>query len=143
MRKLVKSEDGLSLVELLAVLAIGSIIILFISTIHIFIQNQYNSQSTEVKGLTDITIAMRAITKDIRSANEVEISEDFKQLIITIEGEATTYHFENNMLKKNGVPYIYDLEDFETIYNDSKIKLKLISLSGKKAETEIVMRGAE
>src|SRR5690625_7954766 len=87
MNKLAENEDGLSLVELLAVLAIGSMILLFISTIHIFIQNQYNTQSADVRGLTDITVAMRAITKDIRSADMVETYEDFKQLIISVEGK--------------------------------------------------------
>lgn len=143
MNKLAKSEDGLSLVELLAVLVIGSIIILFISTTHIFIQNQYNNQSTDVKGLTDITIAMRAITKDIRSADEIETTEDSKKLIITGGGVETSYYFKENILEKNGVPYIYDLEDFEAKSNDSKIQLKIVSKSGKKAETEIVIRGGE
>lgn len=143
MNKFVKKEDGLTLVELLAVLAIGSIILFFISTIHIFIQNQYNSQSKEVNELNDITIAMRAITKDIRTADVIQTSEDSKEITITIDGEETTYQFENNNLKRNGVPYIYDLEDFEATFNASKIQLKIVSVTGKMAETEIVMRGAE
>jgi|SRR5690625_187098 len=143
MNKFVKKEDGLTLVELLAVLAIGSIILFFISTIHIFIQNQYNSQSKEVNELNDITIAMRAITKDIRTADVIQTSEDSKEITITIDGEETTYQFENNNLKRNGVPYIYDLENFEAAFNASKIQLKIVSVTGKMAETEIVMRGAE
>lgn len=141
MKKLAKSEDGLSLVELLAVLAISSIVLLFISTIHIFIQNQYNSQSTDVKELTDITIAMRAITKDIRSAHHVETPEGSKKMIIKIGDQTTSYLFEDNILKRNGAPYIYELEDFEAIYYDSKIQLKITSQTGKEVETEIVMRG--
>lgn len=143
MNKLAENEDGLSLVELLAVLAIGSMILLFISTIHIFIQNQYNTQSADVKGLTDITVAMRAITKDIRSADMVETYEDFKQLIISVEGKETSYRFKNEILEKNGDPYIYDLEDFEVTSEASKIKIKMISLTGKQAITEIAIRGGE
>lgn len=140
MKKLARSEDGLSLVELLAVLAISSIIILFISTIHIFIQNQYNSQSTEVKELTDVTVAMRAITKDIRSAEGIIDSENPKELILVFEEGNVSYLFENETLKKNGTSYIYELEDFEAVYNDPNIQLKIVSQSGKEAKTEIVLR---
>lgn len=141
MKKLARKEDGLSLVELLAVLAISSIIILFISTIHIFIQNQYNSQSTEVKELTDVTVAMRAITKDIRSTEGIINSENPQEIRLDIRDETISYLFENETLKKNGVPYIYELEDFEVIQDDdSKIRLKIVSKSGKKVETEIVIR---
>src|SRR5690625_2182136 len=126
MKKLARKEDGLSLVELLAVLAISSIIILFISTVHIFIQNQYNSQSTEVKELTDITIAMRAITKDIRSANKIEKSENPKEITIVLDEGPISYIFENETLKRNGAPYIYELEDFEAIYNQPYIQLKIV-----------------
>lgn len=143
MKKLARNEDGLSLVELLAVLAIGSIILLFISSVHIFIQNQYNSQSTEVKELTDVTIAMRSITKDIRSANQIVDSENPKELILEYgeDIEDISYLFENKTLKRNGAPYIHELEDFEAIYNDPTIELKIVSQSGKKVETEIVLRG--
>src|SRR5690625_3923974 len=143
MNKLAENEDGLSLVELLAVLAIGSMILLFISTIHIFIQNQSNTQSADVKGLTDITVAMRAITKDIRSDDMVETSEDFKQLIISVEGKETAYHFENEILKKNRILYIYDMEYIEVTSEASKIKLKMISLTGKREITEIVIWGGK
>src|SRR5690625_2774425 len=125
MKKLAKSEDGLSLVELLAVLAISSIILLFISTVHIFIQNQYNSQSTEVKELTDVTIAMRAITKDIRSANKIEESENPQEITIVLDEGPVSYLFENETLKRNGAHYVYDLEDFEAVYDDPKVQLKI------------------
>lgn len=141
MKKFVKGEKGLSLVELLAVLAIGSILILLISTIHIFVQNQYNNQSAGVKQLTDITIAVKAITKDIRSADQIEISEDFSEITLIIDGDPTSYLFEKDTLKKDGHPYIYELEKFEVQQEDSKISLTLENQSGKEIKTEIVMRG--
>lgn len=140
MNKLFNNEDGVSLVELLATLVIGTFIMVFIISIHIFIQNQYKSQSAEVKQLTDITIAAKAITKDIRSANEILVSGDLKEITLIFKDETITYKFEKEQLRKNDVTYIYDLKNFEVEMKGSKISLEIKSKSGKKIETEILVR---
>lgn len=141
MNRLFNNEKGLSLVELLAAVAIGSLLLILVSTSHIFIQNQYNSQSTDVKQLTDITIVMKSITKDIRSADVVETSEDYKQLILTNDHQTTTYTFEDNLLMKNNVPYVRELESFEVKTADKKITIAIKQQAGKEVKTEIVKRG--
>src|SRR5690625_4315339 len=85
MNKHLSNERGLSLVELLATLAIGSLIVIFIMSVHILIQKQYSIQSKDIQHLTDITIAAKAITKDLRVATQVEVNEDKDLITITEE----------------------------------------------------------
>lgn len=135
------NEKGLTLVELLVAVSIGSLLLVLIPTIHLFIQNQYNDQSTDVKQLTDLTLAMKSITKDIRSANVVEDSENHKQLTLTDDHKTTTYVFEDNMLKKNNLPFVHELEHFEVKKDAAKITITIKQQSGREVRTEIVRRG--
>ena len=70
MKKYIKNEKGLTLVEILAVIIIGSIIMLLISNVHLFGQKQYKSQSEKSRHLYDVTYAAKVITKEIRKADE-------------------------------------------------------------------------
>lgn len=141
LKKLFRNEQGLSLAELLATLAIGSLFIILIMSIHILIQKQYNSQSEDIKRLTDVTIAVTSITKDIRAFDVTEISGD----TITFEsgdGELVTYVFnkDNKVLQKNDTNYIYEIKNFNVTQEDQRIILEIVSESGKEINTTIMLR---
>lgn len=141
LKKLFRNEQGLSLAELLATLAIGSLFIILIMSIHILIQKQYNSQSEDIKRLTDVTIAVTSITKDIRAFDVTEVSGD----TITFEsgdGELVTYVFnkDNKVLQKNDTNYIYGIKHFNVTQEDQRIILEIVSESGKEINTTIMLR---
>lgn len=141
LKKLFRNEQGLSLAELLATLAIGSLFIILIMSIHILIQKQYNSQSEDIKRLTDVTIAVTSITKDIRAFDVTEVSGD----TITFEsgdGELVTYVFnkDNKVLQKNDTNYIYGIKNFNVTQEDQRIILEIVSESGKEINTTIMLR---
>lgn len=141
LKKLFRNEQGLSLAELLATLAIGSLFIILIMSIHILIQKQYNSQSEDIKRLTDVTIAVTSITKDIRAFDVTEVSGD----TITFEsgdGELVTYVFnkDNKVLQKNDTNYIYEIKNFNVTQEDQRIILEIVSESGKEINTTIMLR---
>ena len=155
MKRWLKKESGLSLMELLATIVIASILITFIMGIFIFMQKKSDSQKDEVKGLSDITIALKSITKDIRfaetgdddeSKKPVETSENepFNYLFIRTTDGPVTYELKDDILMKNNSKYIYDVQKFEAIPdtdNDNKIDIYIKSKSGKEVSTEIVLRG--
>lgn len=139
MKKLLRNENGLSLAELLATLAIGSMLVILIMSIHILIQKQYNSQSENMKQLTDVTIAAKAITKDLRTATSANTIDE-NTIEIKQENATTTYTFENNVIKKNDADYIYEIEKFEVSKENQKITINIISESGRKINTAIMLR---
>src|SRR5690625_4748482 len=100
MKKQMANEKGLTLAELLATLAIGSIIFLLIISVLLSIQKQYNSQSDKVNNLTDITLAAKAMTKDLRSAQSVHLISESHMVISTSTGNIP-YELVDRTLKKD------------------------------------------
>ena len=133
--KRLHNEKGLTLAELLAVIAISGIIIVFIMSIHIFVQKQYKSQSIDARHLTDVTIAAKAITTEIRT-KEVTTVEQSK---IVFEN-GPTYELVNNVLKKDDADYIYEIAEFILDEENDKISLRIVSTTGQQIETEIMIR---
>lgn|SRR5699024_4318674 len=135
MLKIPRNEKGITLVELLAVFVISGIIILLIISIQIYTQKQFQNQSEQALKLTDITIAMKEITKDIRS-------QDIKSWDATkIEfSDGKYYELTGDTLSKNGSPYIYDIEVFRIEINDDEVVIEIESKSGQQIETQLMMR---
>jgi len=139
--KLLRNENGLSLAELLATLVVGSLIVVFIVSIHILIQKQYSSQSESAQQLTDVTIAVKAITKDIRSL-DIDYKNRNSSTITFTNGTQYSLDENSNILKKNDVDYIYEIKNFNVDIDQNKksVILKIESVSGKNIETEIIIR---
>lgn len=147
MKRRMNNEKGITLVELLAAIAISSIVAVFIIALYLSIQKQYTGQSEQIKNLTDITIAAKAITKDLRSAIEVDVDENndkeiFIKIQIDEEEEEITYLFddEENILRRNGAPYLYQLRDFKVEEENYKVSFEFKSETGKALKTDIVIR---
>ncbi len=135
------NEKGLTLAELLAALAIGSIILIMLISILLSIPNQYEEQSTKVDRLTNLTLASKAITRDLRRAPSIEsVQADGSSLKILTENYDVEYYLENNIIRKNDVDYVYEIKSFQAVKVDSTIQLKIESLNGKQIETSISLR---
>jgi prepilin-type N-terminal cleavage/methylation domain-containing protein len=138
MKKYIKNDNGLTLVELLAVLAIGSIILILISNVHLIGQKQYKSQSENANSLNDVTYAMKVITKEIRKAKNPQWINEHEIILDEIN-----YKFDNNekAIKKAGITLIADIEEFKvTKRTDKGWVIVIKSIYGKKIKTEIVFR---
>src|SRR5690625_4387603 len=91
--KQIRNESGITLAELLAALAIGSIIIVMVTGIFVTFYKQYDKQSTQIRALANVTNATQAITKDIRQAFDVEVAESKDRINIIFEDETISYVF--------------------------------------------------
>lgn len=143
MNKVLKNEKGLSLIELLAVLVIGSIILLLISNVHLFGQKQYKSQSEKSRHLYDVTYAAKVITKEIRKADEKGIANvgsksDHIKLTSVIEYK---YNSANKSIEnKDGTIFVKDIEKFYVSKSSSEVVLRIISITGEEINTKITLR---
>lgn len=136
-----KNERGVTLVELLAAITIISIVFIFLVSIQVIIQNQYKKEMKNTSQLTDITIAMKSITKDLRSAEGITIPNDRYLIIENFSENDVEYILEDNILKRNGSSYVYELKSFYVEEKEEKIVfIKLESESGKILETEVAIR---
>ncbi len=143
MKNLRRTEQGLTLVEVLAVLVISSIIILLIFGALQFGQKNYKIQTEKTEELFDVTYAMKVITKEIRKSESVKI--DSKKALTLNKGTSSEIIFkeENNFILKNGSPLASGNIDFIGLPAE-KIRIVISGVEkdrkSEKVETEITLR---
>lgn len=108
-----QNEAGITLVELLAALAIMSLVFLLVGAIHIFGQQQFRSQSESAHQANDLSYALTAMTSDLRrhAFNQVEVTEN----TITVQngdGSTSTYSLTNGKLMHDDVVLIDNVSRF-------------------------------
>ncbi len=139
-----KNEKGLTLVEVLATFTILSVFVLLISSIHLFGVKQYHNQATEAQLQSNVRLAMKSITKDLRTyPNRVTIeNEPEKQFIVN----GSTYRIENNQLKKDNTILASHISAFTYHYINNKVQIEIQSVPSENGEqvslsTTIYLRG--
>lgn len=142
---MLKDEKGITLVELLAVLAILSIILMLVGSTHLFGQRQYFEQNKTISHQGDVRAAISQLTTDVRkvTANEgVTTSTDSGNLTVYIG--ANTYTFQNTTLSRNGTVISHNIQYFTTdiISNESAVSIEISSVpddKGKRSSLETVL----
>jgi competence protein ComGF len=110
--KIIKSEKGITLVEVLAGLALLSIILLLSSSLHLFAQKQMNDQQKAYQSETNVSLAMDIITKEIRSANSSSATNNVLT-VNTSNNTANVYKLNGTDLTKNNQTIIPDIKQFD------------------------------
>lgn len=129
---MIKSERGVTLVELLAAISLLSIILLLASSVHLFGQKQMNSQSDEVQKQSQERLAANLITKEIRKAKTVEVKNP-NQLTVN---DTDTYKLEGTTIQKNNEEFMTKINGFSVTKNGNHVSLKI----GNLPETTIYIR---
>jgi Tfp pilus assembly protein PilW len=114
------NNKGLSLVEVLGVLALLSMILLLAISVHLFGQKQLKSQIADIENHVNVRLAINMITKEIRSAENVSVNNN----ILTINN-ADVYMLDGTTLKKNNAPFITNIKKFAIEKNGNKITLSI------------------
>lgn len=145
MKKFLKDEKGLTLIEMLAVIVVGTIFMIIITNIHLLVQKQYNEQSRDASGLFDVTLAAKEITKEIRkNPGNIEIPNEHTIIFTYPDNTKVKYKFfpKENLLKKNGVSFVADISDVYIALEGQKVTLKIESKveTDKNINTEIIIR---
>jgi prepilin-type N-terminal cleavage/methylation domain-containing protein len=145
-KKYINNERGLTLIELLAVLVIGSLILILISNIHIFGHKQNKEQSQKAASLYDVSYAAKVITKEIRKAEKVKVKND----ILTLNPDKPNqviFKESNGSIFMNESPIVMDITRFIVKRKEGSNKIIELdiesqSLNGK-ITTEIYFRGGD
>ncbi|WP_225743918.1 PilW family protein [Marinilactibacillus sp. Marseille-P9653] len=129
--KKVCSQEGFTLVELLATLALLSVVIVLAGSIHLFGQKQFSQQTDQVSQISDIRFTLSSIEKDVRQTVPSEISYDGQLRV----GE-NVYSIEDNTLRKNGGIISDQISSFDVSLTEERIELKIKSSSEKNRPIE-------
>lgn len=133
----VKDNKGFTLIEILAVIIISSLFIGIFSNILFSISTQHKRQLNENMHLTDISLAMKLITKDIRkSENPLWINEKK----IDLSGVIYTFDEDKQVINKNKEALVYNIQNFNVSVIKNKWEIEVTNIQGKSEKTEIVIR---
>lgn len=118
-----RNERGITLVELLGSIALLSVILLLIGSVHFFGQRQFREQTSDINNQEKVRYVMSRVTSDVRSTtyDQSNYSEGTLQL------GANTYQFSDTTLLRNGVVISEDLNDFIVDVDADKIELTVVS----------------
>jgi len=86
--------------------------------------------------------AAQVITKDIRSAIDIDVNTAEKSITINKPDETITYKLVDGHLEKNNQIYLYDIDEFfvEFIEESQTVNLKIHGSANQKVETSIAIR---
>lgn len=111
MYRMLKSEKGVTLIEIFAALALLSLILILAGSVDLFGQKQFNSQTAEIESQANVTLALNILTKEIRSANSVSASNNVLT-VNTSDNTTNTYALQGESLTKNNQSIITGLKEF-------------------------------
>ncbi|MDP4156047.1 MAG: prepilin-type N-terminal cleavage/methylation domain-containing protein [Bacillota bacterium] len=121
---MVKNQKGVTLIELLAAIALLSVVLLVANSIHLFGQKQMSDQTAEIQNQSNVRLAMDIITKRIRKASTISVDNNG---VLTLDN-TDVYKLDNNNLTQNSQPIINNLQKFEIQYDGSKITVTIADL---------------
>lgn len=126
--KWVSNHRGLTLVELILSLALISLIVLLVTSLQLFGKNQMTYQSERTELQSEVRLALNIITKDIRSAETVQIENN----ILTVDGEIIKK--EGTHITKNGNAIASNIQEFHITEKQGKIDIKVASIAPKQGK---------
>lgn len=137
-----KNEKGLTLLEVIAYIAILSIILVLSFSIMSNSKAEHNEQYKNTQLLTQNSYVMKQITSDIRESINLESSSD---LVIMQKKNSiqTTYNYDASTftLYRNSQPIANNLKLFYIRANSDSVNIKLTNLRNEQLNTTIYLRG--
>lgn len=101
MRQLLKSERGLTVIEVIVALSLLMIIFLVIGTVHLFGQRQFDQQANHVDIQSNMRVASKWISTDARKSANFEFNH-CGQLTFISPNIKYTYHAEDQTILRDG-----------------------------------------
>jgi prepilin-type N-terminal cleavage/methylation domain-containing protein len=124
MRSFFTNQKGITLVELLAVLALICTVMLLINNVHFFGQKQFSSQSKQVQHESNVRYAMNVITKDIRTSPPQTISVANNR----IETSNGAFRLQGSTLYKDDKVLEEGIAEFTVEQNGNEIVISMKSV---------------
>jgi Tfp pilus assembly protein PilW len=118
----IKNENGITLIELLVSLALLGTIIGLISSVHIFGQKQFTSQSKQIQHESNVRYAMNMITKEVRSSPTIAVSNN------TIQTSTSLFELKGTDLFKGDEVLEEDIGEFTVQQSGNKISITIKSV---------------
>lgn len=130
MIKLIKRDDGITLIELLASIALLSVVILLVGSVHIFGQTQFFNQTESASQSNDLRYSLSVISRDVRRAEVVTVEGT------TLKADDITYNFNKPTLERNGEILSNRVEDFKSLVFEDRVEITIKSTPNRQNQSK-------
>lgn len=130
MIKLIKKDEGITLIELLASIALLSIVILLVGSFHIFGQTQFINQTESASQSNDLRYSLSVISRDVRRAEVVTVEGT------TLKADDITYNFNKPTLERNGEILSNRVEDFKSLVFEDRVEIRIKSTPNRQNQSK-------
>lgn len=121
MKKLIHNERGVTLIEVLGAMVVLSIVMVLIANIQIFGQKQFVNQTEQVSHEADVRLAMNILTKEIRSASSISVTNN------TIQTDTGKIELKGSTMQKGSKIIGENIASFSAVQKDGNITLTIKS----------------
>ncbi|MGX1265543.1 prepilin-type N-terminal cleavage/methylation domain-containing protein [Rossellomorea marisflavi] len=121
MKKLIHNERGVTLIEVLGAMVVLAIVMVLIANVQIFGQKQFVNQTEQVSHEADVRLAMNLLTKEIRSATSISVTNN------TIQTDTGKIELKNSTLQKGSKVIGENIASFSANQKDGNVTLTLKS----------------
>lgn len=125
---MLKNNRGVTLLELISAIALLSTVLILANSFHLFGQKQMNNQTSQIENQENVRYALNVLTKEIRSADKVETSED--DLILN-HSDQYKLDLTTNTLTKNNISLVTGIKQFTVTNENNKVNLTISSVPDK------------
>ncbi|MCH1626577.1 prepilin-type N-terminal cleavage/methylation domain-containing protein [Ferdinandcohnia quinoae] len=122
---MIRNNKGVTLVEVIVVVALLSMVLLLINAVNIFGHKQLSNQSSHIENQSNARLAINILTKEIRSAKTVNVLDN----VLTIN-DSDTYTLDDYSIMKNDNVLISNIYELKIKMQNNKINLKVTSNEG-------------
>ncbi|EXJ22410.1 hypothetical protein ADIAL_1996 [Alkalibacterium sp. AK22] len=140
-----KKDQGITLIELLASLAILSLVILLIASVHLFGQTQFVDQAQSASQGNNLRYGLSVLSREVRRAETASWDDNKK----TLTTDNDIFIWSGSRLTKNGEILIEDIGKFDASVdaNEGKVDITLAGRESKQGKvksysTTIYFRGS-
>ncbi len=77
-----KKDDGITLVELLASIAILSVVIILVGSVHIFGQRQFINQTESASQANDLSYSLSVMSRELRKQDSGSVTVEGKNILV-------------------------------------------------------------
>ncbi|MBU9721918.1 MULTISPECIES: PilW family protein [Bacillaceae] len=136
--KMLKNNKGLSLVEILISFALLSLVVLLVTSLHLFGQNQFNSQTNLSDNQANVRLAINILTKEVRNADTVTTENDRFYI------DGTEYKANGNLVtiidgaESTLVPGISEIEITPGEASNRRVDIKIVSVEPEVSHSTVI-----
>ena len=126
-----RNESGMTLIELLASIALLSVVLSLVGAVHLFGQKQYLTQSYSARQSNDFAYTLSVISREVRKMPFADITVSESGDVLLIDGAEVFSQNGAQLVKNTDQVLAEDVEDFVVTPDAAtkSVKIVLKSLS--------------